>query len=498
MSVEFVENNDSNGEIDPVHQRRLLLRQLADGFENPMQVVIDAETLIEHGEANLSIYHWTKNELKAARELQTRYGHYLKSTEPAANGSAHEQQFTTLESESQPVESEVAMPVRDDQAELAEVSAETTDAAQVSPAHETKVRHPRKRVARPLGKVAMPLNEKERLLNDDIELDGIIEAARRNKRTIDRGADEMSISADLVRVYLKEIGKTALLTAGQEVGLAKRIEAGLYAQRLLQEGMAEGLSAEDLKDIEKVARQGEAANHHLQEANLRLVVSIAKRYTGRGMPLLDLIQEGNLGLVRAVEKFDYKKGYKFSTYATWWIRQAVTRGLADQARTIRIPVHKIEDINKLGRIERELYQDLGRPASPEELSVEMGIEVEKILELLEIRNDPISLDMPVGSDEEAPLGDFISEEDAGSDSVVDSVAFGMLQERVEAVLGTLTEREALVVNHRFGLIDGVPKTLNDIGKIIGVTRERVRQIEREAMTKLRNPSRSDELKDFLN
>ncbi|MFI6866772.1 sigma-70 family RNA polymerase sigma factor [Nocardia sp. NPDC050406] len=311
-------------------------------------------------------------------------------------------------------------------------------------------------------------------------------------RTSEQDLDATSPAADLVRVYLNGIGKTALLTAADEVELAKRIEAGLYAQHLLE--TSKRLSATKKKDLALLVREGRAARQHLLEANLRLVVSLAKRYTGRGMPLLDLIQEGNLGLIRAMEKFDYTKGFKFSTYATWWIRQAITRGMADQSRTIRLPVHLVEQVNKLARIKRELHQQLGREATDAELARESGIPVEKIADLLDHSRDPVSLDMPVGNDEEAPLGDFI--EDSEATSAESAVIAGLLHRDVRTVLATLDEREQQVIRLRYGLDDGQPRTLDQIGKLFGLSRERVRQIEREVMSKLRKGERADRLRAY--
>jgi RNA polymerase primary sigma factor len=308
---------------------------------------------------------------------------------------------------------------------------------------------------------------------------------------------EMTASADSVRAYLKQIGKVALLNAEEEVDLAKRIEAGLYgAERLRQaEETAEKMSTQMRRDLRWIVRDGERAKNHLLEANLRLVVSLAKRYTGRGMAFLDLIQEGNLGLIRAVEKFDYTKGYKFSTYATWWIRQAITRAMADQARTIRIPVHMVEVINKLGRIQRELLQDLGREPTPEELAKEMDITPDKVLEIQQYAREPISLDQTIGDEGDSQLGDFI--EDSEAVIAVDAVSFTLLQDQLQSVLQTLSEREAGVVKLRFGLTDGQPRTLDEIGQVYGVTRERIRQIESKTMSKLRHPSRSQVLRDYL-
>ncbi len=308
---------------------------------------------------------------------------------------------------------------------------------------------------------------------------------------------ELTASADSVRAYLKQIGKVALLNAEEEVELAKRIEAGLYATQLMTELTEKGekLPAAQRRDMVWICRDGDRAKNHLLEANLRLVVSLAKRYTGRGMAFLDLIQEGNLGLIRAVEKFDYTKGYKFSTYATWWIRQAITRAMADQARTIRIPVHMVEVINKLGRIQRELLQDLGREPTPEELAKEMDITPEKVLEIQQYAREPISLDQTIGDEGDSQLGDFI--EDSEAVVAVDAVSFTLLQDQLQSVLETLSEREAGVVRLRFGLTDGQPRTLDEIGQVYGVTRERIRQIESKTMSKLRHPSRSQVLRDYL-
>ncbi|MGH3723605.1 MAG: RNA polymerase sigma factor [Mycobacterium sp.] len=308
---------------------------------------------------------------------------------------------------------------------------------------------------------------------------------------------ELTASADSVRAYLKQIGKVALLNAEEEVELAKRIEAGLYATQIVTELTEKGekLPAAQRRDMSWICRDGDRAKNHLLEANLRLVVSLAKRYTGRGMAFLDLIQEGNLGLIRAVEKFDYTKGYKFSTYATWWIRQAITRAMADQARTIRIPVHMVEVINKLGRIQRELLQDLGREPTPEELAKEMDITPEKVLEIQQYAREPISLDQTIGDEGDSQLGDFI--EDSEAVVAVDAVSFTLLQDQLQSVLETLSEREAGVVRLRFGLTDGQPRTLDEIGQVYGVTRERIRQIESKTMSKLRHPSRSQVLRDYL-
>mgnify|MGYP002277655901 CR=1 FL=1 len=300
-------------------------------------------------------------------------------------------------------------------------------------------------------------------------------------------------TADPVKDYLKQIGKVALLNAEQEVDLAKRIEAGLFAEEKLSSG--EKLAPKLKRELEWIANDGRHAKNHLLEANLRLVVSLAKRYTGRGMLFLDLIQEGNLGLIRAVEKFDYTKGYKFSTYATWWIRQAITRAMADQARTIRIPVHMVEVINKLARVQRQMLQDLGREPTPEELAKELDMTPEKVVEVQKYGREPISLHTPLGEDGDSEFGDLI--EDSEAVVPADAVGFTLLQEELSKVMETLSEREAGVVGMRFGLTDGQPKTLDEIGRVFGVTRERIRQIESKTMSKLRHPSRSQVLRDYL-
>ncbi|GAB3464316.1 sigma-70 family RNA polymerase sigma factor [Actinophytocola sediminis] len=305
--------------------------------------------------------------------------------------------------------------------------------------------------------------------------------------------DTQSPAADLVRVYLNGIGRTALLTAAQEVELAKRIEAGVFAQHMLEPDSAEPDGA-SRAELAALVRDGHRAKNHLLEANLRLVVSLAKRYTGRGMPLLDLIQEGNLGLIRAVEKFDYTKGFKFSTYATWWIRQAITRGMADQGRTIRLPVHLVEQVNKLARIKRDLHQQLGREATHDELANEVGLTPEKVSDLLDHARDPVSLDMPVGSEEDAPLGDFI--EDGEATDAESAVISGLLHDDLRRVLATLDDREQSVIRLRYGLDDGQPHTLDQIGKRFGLSRERVRQIEREVMSKLRQGERAERLRAY--
>ena len=309
------------------------------------------------------------------------------------------------------------------------------------------------------------------------------------RRVVTSGA-----TADPVKDYLKQIGRVSLLNAEQEVDLSERIEAGLYAQHLL-ETEGDTLDFKRKRELKWAASDGKKAKDHLLEANLRLVVSLAKRYTGRGMLFLDLIQEGNLGLIRAVEKFDWKKGFKFSTYATWWIRQAITRAMADQARTIRVPVHMVEVINKLSRVQRQMLQDLGREPTPDELARELDMPVEKVQEVQKYGREPISLHTPLGEDGDSEFGDLIEDTDAIAPS--DAVAFSLLQEQFKQVLETLSPREAGVIKMRYGLEDGQPKTLDDIGRVYGVTRERIRQIESKTMSKLRHPSRSQTLRDFL-
>ncbi|SNS62232.1 RNA polymerase sigma factor [Actinomadura mexicana] len=363
--------------------------------------------------------------------------------------------------------------------ELVEVDTPEVDTPE---AEEEPAAAPVAKAAAPSGKGDTPSEEEGFTLGDDDE---------------DAPAQQIAAAgatADPVKDYLKQIGKVPLLNAEQEVELAKRIEAGLFAEeRLAVAGPS--MSEEDLEDFEWIAEDGRRAKNHLLEANLRLVVSLAKRYTGRGMLFLDLIQEGNLGLIRAVEKFDYTKGYKFSTYATWWIRQAITRAMADQARTIRIPVHMVEVINKLARVQRQMLQDLGREPTPEELAKELDMTPEKVVEVQKYGREPISLHTPLGEDGDSEFGDLI--EDSEAIVPADAVSFTLLQEQLHSVLDTLSEREAGVVSMRFGLTDGQPKTLDEIGKVYGVTRERIRQIESKTMSKLRHPSRSQVLRDYL-
>jgi RNA polymerase primary sigma factor len=322
------------------------------------------------------------------------------------------------------------------------------------------------------------------------------EFARDARRARDEDLALKAPTNDPVRMYLKEIGKVPLLTAEQEVTLAKAIEDGEAATKELETATnGKRPSSDKLAELRRVERAGQLAKKKLIEANLRLVVSIAKRYVGRGMLFLDLIQEGNLGLIRAVEKFDYNKGFKFSTYATWWIRQAITRAIADQARTIRIPVHMVETINKLIRIQRQLLQDLGREPTPEEIGREMEFSPEKVREILKVSQEPVSLETPIGEEEDSHLGDFIEDSDAVVP--VDAASFILLQEQLDSVLHTLSEREKKVIQLRFGLTDGHPRTLEEVGREFGVTRERIRQIESKTLSKLRHPSRSQKLRDYL-
>ena len=327
------------------------------------------------------------------------------------------------------------------------------------------------------------------VVRDDDDDDNLTPSGNPKRRVIAAGA-----TADPVKDYLKQIGRVNLLNAEQEVDLSERIEAGLYAQHLL-DTESDKMDFKRRRELKWAANDGKRAKDHLLEANLRLVVSLAKRYTGRGMLFLDLIQEGNLGLIRAVEKFDWKKGFKFSTYATWWIRQAITRAMADQARTIRVPVHMVEVINKLSRVQRQMLQDLGREPTPDELARELDMPVEKVQEVQKYGREPISLHTPLGEDGDSEFGDLIEDTDAIAPS--DAVAFSLLQEQFKQVLETLSPREAGVIKMRYGLEDGQPKTLDDIGRVYGVTRERIRQIESKALRKLRHPSRSQTLRDFL-
>ena len=356
----------------------------------------------------------------------------------------------------------------------------------------------------PLDPTAEQIDAVYQLLQDEnvevVEMVDELDAEEFAREARSARDEELALKAptnDPVRMYLKEIGKVPLLTAEQEVILAKAIEEGEAATAELDKSVASAkkLPTIRMRELQRVERQGQLAKKKLIEANLRLVVSIARRYVGRGMLLLDLIQEGNLGLIRAVEKFDYTKGFKFSTYATWWIRQAITRAIADQARTIRIPVHMVETINKLIRIQRQLLQDLGREPTPEEIGREMEFSPEKVREILKVSQEPVSLETPIGEEADSHLGDFIEDSDAVVP--VDAASFILLQEQLDSVLHTLSEREKKVIQLRFGLTDGHPRTLEEVGREFGVTRERIRQIESKTLSKLRHPSRSQKLRDYL-
>ncbi|WP_417333948.1 RNA polymerase sigma factor RpoD [Gordonibacter urolithinfaciens] len=339
--------------------------------------------------------------------------------------------------------------------------------------------------------------EEELKVTVEVQLPKVTKSKTRTTRKRSADAGVTMLTGDPVRMYLKEIGKVPLLTAAEEIDLAMKIEAGVAATEELDRAEDEGIELErrEKRRLGRIEQVGIDAKQQLIEANLRLVVSIAKRYVGRGMLFLDLIQEGNLGLIRAVEKFDYTKGFKFSTYATWWIRQAITRAIADQARTIRIPVHMVETINKLVRIQRQLLQELGREPSPEEIGKEMGLPAERVREIQKISQEPVSLETPIGEEEDSQLGDFI--EDDAAVVPPDAASFSMLQEQLSKVLDGLAERERKVISLRFGLEDGHPRTLEEVGREFGVTRERIRQIESKTLAKLRHPSRSSKLKDYL-
>jgi RNA polymerase primary sigma factor len=407
-----------------------------------------------------------------------------------------------------------AAPVKKAAAAPRAAAATDADAASAAPAKKAPARKTaaKKAAAAPAESVEVVIGpDGKKVLPDlpdeqfekDVVADPTIKEDEKNASFVVSAADETDepaqqvmvagATADPVKDYLKQIGKVPLLNAEMEVELAKRIEAGLFASEKLSKGGK--ITPKLLDELEWITADGGRAKNHLLEANLRLVVSLAKRYTGRGMLFLDLIQEGNLGLIRAVEKFDYTKGYKFSTYATWWIRQAITRAMADQARTIRIPVHMVEVINKLARVQRQMLQDLGREPTPEELAKELDMTPEKVIEVQKYGREPISLHTPLGEDGDSEFGDLI--EDSEAIVPADAVSFTLLQEQLHAVLDTLSEREAGVVSMRFGLTDGQPKTLDEIGKVYGVTRERIRQIESKTMSKLRHPSRSQVLRDYL-
>lgn len=420
---------------------------------------------------------------KPAAAKATKAGGTAKATAPAA-GSADAGDEEDVESED--VEPEDIEPEEVAEEEVAE-DLEVEDADEAAPAEDEAVEETGDDEAED-GAAAAP-----KAASDEDEDTGFTYSDADDDDAPAQQVVTAGATADPVKDYLKQIGKVALLNAEQEVELAKRIEAGLFAEEKLAASTA--LEPKLRRELEWIAADGRRAKNHLLEANLRLVVSLAKRYTGRGMLFLDLIQEGNLGLIRAVEKFDYTKGYKFSTYATWWIRQAITRAMADQARTIRIPVHMVEVINKLARVQRQMLQDLGREPTPEELAKELDMTPEKVVEVQKYGREPISLHTPLGEDGDSEFGDLI--EDSEAVVPADAVSFTLLQEQLHQVLDTLSEREAGVVSMRFGLTDGQPKTLDEIGKVYGVTRERIRQIESKTMSKLRHPSRSQVLRDYL-
>ncbi|MER6827867.1 RNA polymerase sigma factor [Streptosporangium sp. NPDC000563] len=460
----------------------------------------------------------------------------VKKTKTAAAAKEQPETVTAVVSGSEPAAAAAKKPA----APVKAASAKTAPAKKVAPAAKKPVPAPPPKKAGPAAAVPAPASAPKPVTGDDdevidledveiedfdleavaeveVEVEVEVEAEAETEEepkveVVEVNEDEVLIltdddddapvpqvaaagaTADPVKDYLKQIGKVPLLNAEQEVELAKRIEAGLFAEEQLGSD-GEKLPVDVRAELEWIAEDGRRAKNHLLEANLRLVVSLAKRYTGRGMLFLDLIQEGNLGLIRAVEKFDYTKGYKFSTYATWWIRQAITRAMADQARTIRIPVHMVEVINKLARVQRQMLQDLGREPTPEELARELDMTPEKVVEVQKYGREPISLHTPLGEEGDSEFGDLI--EDSEAIVPADAVSFTLLQEQLHSVLDTLSEREAGVVSMRFGLTDGQPKTLDEIGKVYGVTRERIRQIESKTMSKLRHPSRSQVLRDYL-
>jgi RNA polymerase primary sigma factor len=441
--------------------------------------------------------------VSAAEPKRTRKSVAAKS--PAKRTATKAVPAKTVTSKKATAPAAPAVPVADDPAEDAPVK--KTAAKKAAAAKKTVAK---KAVAKKTAAKKTTADKKDdvELLDEDVLEDTPVKAGEEPEGAENAGfvlSDEdeddapaqqvaaAGATADPVKDYLKQIGKVPLLNAEQEVELAKRIEAGLFAEDKLAN--ADKLAPKLKRELEIIAEDGRRAKNHLLEANLRLVVSLAKRYTGRGMLFLDLIQEGNLGLIRAVEKFDYTKGYKFSTYATWWIRQAITRAMADQARTIRIPVHMVEVINKLARVQRQMLQDLGREPTPEELAKELDMTPEKVIEVQKYGREPISLHTPLGEDGDSEFGDLI--EDSEAVVPADAVSFTLLQEQLHSVLDTLSEREAGVVSMRFGLTDGQPKTLDEIGKVYGVTRERIRQIESKTMSKLRHPSRSQVLRDYL-
>jgi RNA polymerase primary sigma factor len=478
---------------------------------NPRGVAV--VEVVEDGEAGVTTAAAPvrRSRAKATGEPATPASRRKKAAPATAVASADEVSEDDLDTDVEDLEDVEVIEIEDLTADLEEVTG-TEDEEETPSIVEALSGSTEKAVAfvRDGNDVVLTVGGKKRGLEDvdDTAFEPEKEAVVEKEITADEGfslsdaddADEpeqqvmaAGATADPVKDYLKQIGKVALLNAEQEVELAKRIEAGLFADERLND--TSPVKTSDVEDFEWIAIDGRRAKNHLLEANLRLVVSLAKRYTGRGMLFLDLIQEGNLGLIRAVEKFDYTKGYKFSTYATWWIKQAITRAMADQARTIRIPVHMVEVINKLARVQRQMLQDLGREPTPEELAKELDMTPEKVVEVQKYGREPISLHTPLGEDGDSEFGDLI--EDSEAVVPADAVNFTLLQEQLHDVLDTLSEREAGVVSMRFGLTDGQPKTLDEIGKVYGVTRERIRQIESKTMSKLRHPSRSQVLRDYL-
>lgn len=506
MSAEFVGNEVPVSEVDPKQSRRKVLLELAQDFDHPVQVMLDAETLLDGSDDDIKLYHWTKAERSAAELLRGRYleinivhvdtsnDEFLNSGMSESVGSDIESPEYIVQPDEMPVQREPLRPKKTPRARI--VRKRQSNITEVQPKEKQELKDA-------LGWAAVSETERQRLVVADIELDRVLKERKGSPQvaiefTAEQDLDAEAANMDPVRVYLNQIGKVALLSAGEEVGLAKRVEAGLYAQHMLDAAKAEGsapLTIGQRRELQVVARQGDEARNHLVEANLRLVVSLAKRYTGRGMPLLDLIQEGNLGLVHGIEKFDYEKGYKFSTYATWWIRQAITRSMADQGRTIRLPVHRVEMINKLARVKRELHQLLGREATNDELAEESGIPVDKIDGLVRDQRDTISLDQTVGSDEDASLGEFIEDEQEVSPEA--AAMFSMRYEDIMKAVETLPERERNVIIMRFGLGDGQVRTLDYIGKLYGLSRERMRQIERDGLKMLRIGENAASLKDYI-
>lgn len=516
-------------------KKRGLFSSIFGGSSHPVEP--EAKETKDQAISESSAPKATKTKVAATKPVAEKP---VKAAKPAAEKAA------------KPVAAEPAKPVAEKVAKAAKPAAEkaskpaksaeaATEDQTVKPAKTAKAQAPKAAAAKPAkapkvskAKGAVDDIDEDEIDDEEIEIEPIEvvveeiaanpEAIQNNTELADDAAEEKSeadqlleevgalvlshkddddipqmtttisgATADPVKDYLKQIGKVALLNAELEVELAKRIEAGLFAEEKL--GTSTGLPREMERDLKWVVKDGQRAKSHLLEANLRLVVSLAKRYTGRGMQFLDLIQEGNLGLIRAVEKFDYTKGYKFSTYATWWIRQAITRAMADQARTIRIPVHMVEVINKLSRVQRQLLQDLGREPTPEELARELDMTPEKVVEVQKYGREPISLSTPLGEDGDSEFGDLI--EDTEAIAPAEAVGFTMLQRELERILDSLHPREAGVIRSRFGLGDGVQKTLDQIGEEFGVTRERIRQIESKTMSKLKHPSRSQNLRDFL-